>query len=71
MKYFDKLTDQSKINRLPERIKIQSVTQSGSLESILKKYNTPSSRLEELAILNGMQLNQQVRAGTKIKTIGK
>jgi hypothetical protein len=32
-------------------------------------FGTPESRLEELAILNGMNLTDQVEKGTLIKTV--
>ena len=42
-----------------------------ALEQALKAYGTTSDKLEELAILNGMQLNDQVTKGMLIKTLGK
>ena len=71
MKNFRELTDQEKINRQPDRIHIKSVAQTGTLEQALKAYGTTSDKLEELAILNGMQLNDQVTKGMLIKTLGK
>ena len=64
---FRTLTDQSKINIKPERITLQSVSRSMSLQQALSSYNVPSNRMEEMAILNGMQLNETVAAGTMIK----
>jgi predicted Zn-dependent protease len=68
---FRELKDPSKINRLPERIRIKTVNRAGTLQSVLSSLNQPSNRHEELAILNGMQLTDQVKAGDKLKTIGK
>lgn len=71
MKNFRQLTDQSKINVLPEKVKIQTVKSDGTLEQALRAYNMPEKRLEELSILNGMQLTDAVTKGMLIKTIGK
>lgn len=70
-KNFRSLSDPDKINRQPERIRIKTVTSSGTLAQALKKYNTPTNRLEELAILNGMELQDPVTKGMLIKTLGK
>ena len=70
-KGFRKLTDQSKINVKPERLKVRTVTKAGTLSSVLKSYNIPTARLNEFAILNGMQLSDQVQKGDLIKTVVK
>ena len=69
MTRFNVLTDPSKINREPDRIKIQTVRTNGTLANALTYYKMPANRLEELAILNGIELNDQVPAGTLIKTV--
>ncbi len=69
MKNFAELTDQSKINIQPERISIQEVPRTATLSQVLKGFNMPNDRLEELAVLNGMQLSDQVKQGTLIKTV--
>lgn len=71
MKNFRQLTDQSKITVQPERIRIKTVAQDGTLEATLRGFGMPADRLEELSILNGMKLNEQVTKGMLIKTIGK
>lgn len=71
MQNFKTLTDQSKIDKLPERIRIKTVTQSGTLKDALRSLNQPSDRHEELSILNGMQLDAPVTKGMLIKTIGE
>jgi predicted Zn-dependent protease len=65
------LTDASKINRKPERVRLRTTTQAATLEQVLRNYNTPQNRLQELAILNGMLLTDRVAAGTMIKVIGE
>lgn len=70
-KNFKALTDQSKISVKPERIKIQTVTKDATLAEVLTSFNMPASRHEELAILNGMLLKDQVKKGTLIKVVEK
>lgn len=71
MKGFRDLNDPDKLNRQPERIKVETVRSSGTLVSALRDFNMPSDRHEELAILNGMQLNDPVTQGMLIKVVGK
>jgi predicted Zn-dependent protease len=71
MRNFRPLTDMSKINVTPERIKIKSVLVDGTLEQSLRAYNMPEARLPELSILNGMELKDRVTTGMLIKTVGK
>ena len=66
---FDRLTDQEKLSRQPERIKIRTVATNGTLEQTLKGLQTPQARLEELAILNGMMLSDPVEKGMLIKVV--
>lgn len=69
MNSFAPLNDPDKINRQPERIRIKTVQQSGSLSQALQSYNMKQSRLEELAVLNGMTLNDTVEKGMLIKIV--
>ncbi len=71
MEGFKILTDQSKINKKPERIRIKTINNTQPLESIFRYYKIPSARYEELAILNGMQLSETVTAGTMVKILGE
>lgn len=68
---FKTLTDQAKINVLPERIKIVSVKQAGSLANAFQSYGVPSNRHKELAVVNGLDLTAQVSSGQKIKIFSK
>ncbi|MCB0503164.1 MAG: M48 family metalloprotease [Bacteroidetes bacterium] len=68
---FKTLTDLSKINVLPERIKVVSVDNATTVQQFLAQKGIPSDRLEEFAILNGMQLSDNLSAGTLVKLIEK
>jgi predicted Zn-dependent protease len=69
MSGFSILTDQDKINRQAKRIKIQTVQNSGTLEQALTSFGMTGKTVNELAILNGMELNERVEKGMLIKTI--
>jgi predicted Zn-dependent protease len=69
MKSFNTLTDPSKLNKKPERVRIKTVNQSKTVEQSLKDFGVPDKRLEEVAVLNGMQLKDKLAPGTLIKII--
>lgn len=69
MKNFSELKAADKLNRQPERLAIQSINQAMTLETALKNHKIPENRLEEMAILNGMLLDEQLPAGTLIKVV--
>ncbi|CAN5672863.1 M48 family metalloprotease [soil metagenome] len=67
---FSILTDQRKINKKPERIHIKTINSNITVEQALKDYAVPVTRLNELAILNGMKLTDRITPGTMIKILG-
>lgn len=67
MRSFNKLTDQSKINKLPTRIAIKTVRSNMTLKAALESYSMKSADMNTLALLNGKALNDQVKSGSKIK----
>ncbi len=69
MTRFNTLNDPDKLNRQPERIHIATATQSGTFQQALQVANMPSSRFEELAILNGMELGDPITKGTLFKVV--
>jgi predicted Zn-dependent protease len=71
MEGFRSLTDASKLNRKPERVHIKSVAAASTLRQFLLNAGTPEKRLEELAILNGMMLTDNLAKGTLVKTVGQ
>ena len=68
---FSELNDQSKINREPDRIRIVSNPRAQTLQQALLGAGIPNDRLEELSVLNGMTLNQQLPAGTLFKALSQ
>jgi len=71
MQGFRELTDISKLNKKPERIRIKTVTGNQTLAQAFRSYNVPDRRNEEFAILNGMKLTDNLRSGTLIKIIAE
>jgi predicted Zn-dependent protease len=71
MEGFRQLTDQSKLNKKADRIRIKTINSNITLEQALRNYSvTDSKSLQELAILNGMRLTDRITPGTMIKVIG-
>lgn len=68
---FKELTDADKLNRKPEVIRIKTVPQQMTLQAAFQNFNMPTSRYEELAILNGMLLNDKLNKGSLIKVVEK
>lgn len=69
MTKFDELTDASKINKKPKTIKIVKVQQGGPLKTVITSFGTKAADLESTAILNGMELTENVSSGSVIKII--
>lgn len=69
MSNFDRLTDSSKLNVQPKRIKIVKVPSSGSLSQTFRAFKVPDNQMKELALLNNMELADQVEKGKLIKII--
>ncbi len=69
---FRVLTDQEKINRKADRIKIKTATSNTTLSNLFKFYGiTDTKKQNEYAILNGMKLGDQVPKGMMFKIVGK
>ncbi|HLU89537.1 MAG TPA: hypothetical protein VKZ51_06850, partial [Cyclobacteriaceae bacterium] len=69
MNNFRTLTDPEKLNRQPERIRLKTTGANGTLEQALKTFNVPEKRMEEVALLNGMLLSDELSKGTVIKVV--
>ena len=68
---FGALTDPRFLNRKAERVRIKSVEGATTLKAFLTASGTPGGRLDELAILNGMDLKAELPSGTLVKVIGE
>ncbi len=66
---FRELTDPAKLNKQPERIRVKTIQQAGTLSQAFQSLHVDQKRMEELSILNGMALNDRVDRGMLIKVI--
>jgi len=71
MTNFDVLNDPRRINVVPARIQVKTVTQGGTLSQVLTRLGAAGPDFEELAIVNGMELKDQVRTGELLKLFSK
>ncbi len=68
---YQRLSDASKLNRQAEHIRVKQAKTATTLSQALAANGVPSKRLEEEAILNGMQLTDRLPAGSLFKVIGQ
>ncbi|WP_194778272.1 M48 family metalloprotease [Pararhodonellum marinum] len=68
---FKELTEAEKLNRKPDVVRIKTIPRAMKLQEALKHFNMPEQRFEELALLNGMLLDDPLESGTLIKVVGK
>ncbi|MEM1216107.1 MAG: M48 family metalloprotease [Bacteroidota bacterium] len=66
---FQELTDNEKLNRQADYIKIERINRTMSLREAFTTFNQDRDQMNELAILNGMELTDQLRSGSLIKTV--
>ncbi len=71
MEGFANLSDPSKINRKPNRLKVARASKNGSFKSFVPSALPADLTDEDLAIINQVELNTAVKAGSLIKLIGQ
>lgn len=71
MKTFARLTDSYRLNVKPKRVHVKSVQRTGTLASAFASYGVSQEMMNELALLNNMELNDQVQAGKLIKIVSE
>src|SRR5690606_39031709 len=69
MKSFRELKDSEKLNRKPERIRLKTISANATLEQTLKTLEVSENRWEEVSLLNGMTLSDNVSKGDLIKVL--
>jgi predicted Zn-dependent protease len=67
---FNRLTDPSKLNKKPKRIRIKEVQRSGSVADAFRYYGVSESKMKELASLNNLELSDRSTRGRLIKILG-
>jgi predicted Zn-dependent protease len=71
MTTFSDLTDASKINVKPKKVEIVKVQRAGTLSDAFVYYRVPQKQYNELALLNDIELTDQIQVGKLIKIIGE
>jgi predicted Zn-dependent protease len=71
MTSFSRLTEASKINVRPKRVIIKKIPRAETLSDAFASFGVPQSQYKELALLNNLELTDQIPAGKLIKTIGE
>jgi len=71
MASFSVLTEASKLNVKPKRVNVVKVQRAGALSDAFAYYRVPQTQYNELALLNDLELTDQVPTGKLIKIIGE
>jgi predicted Zn-dependent protease len=71
MKSFNRLTDASKLNVKPRRVRVKRVQQNGTLADAFRYFGVQQSQMNELALLNNLDLSDRVQSGKLLKIIGE
>jgi len=71
MKTFARLTDPYRLNVKPDKVYVKTVPRTGTLASAFASFGVSQDKMNELALLNNMELNDQVKAGKLIKIVSK
>jgi predicted Zn-dependent protease len=69
MRQFSDLSDPKKINVKPNRLRVKSTKKADTVENALRSVGVPDDELKEVALMNGMDLNERVPANTLMKVI--
>jgi predicted Zn-dependent protease len=69
MEGFKTLSDQKRIQVMPDRLRIRNSKGAGSLKEALKAVGVSDEGLEETALVNGMALHDTVSAHTPLKVV--
>jgi predicted Zn-dependent protease len=71
MKGFKELTEPKRLNVKPDRIRLRTTKSSGTAESGFRALGVPKEDLDDMALLNGMDLKENLPANTLVKVIEK
>jgi predicted Zn-dependent protease len=71
MSTFARLTDASKLNVKPRKVNVVKVQRTGTFSDALSYYRVSQDKQAELALLNDLELTDQVPVGKLIKIIGE
>lgn len=71
IKGFRELKEADKLNKTADVIRVKAVPEDMTVQAALEYFKTSEDRLEQIALLNGMYLQDQVEKGSLIKVIEK
>jgi len=71
MKGFKELSDPKKLSVKPDRIRLRTTKAAGTVENSLRSLGIPKDDLDDIALLNGMELSENLPANTLVKVIEK
>jgi predicted Zn-dependent protease len=71
MEGFREVRDTSKLRVEPDRVRVRTVSATGTLRRTLQGFGVREEDLEKMAVLNGMRVDDQVHAGALIKVVEK
>jgi predicted Zn-dependent protease len=71
MRGFKQISDPKKINVKPDRVRLRTTKTAGTVESSLLSIGVPKEDLDDIALLNGMELKENLPANTLFKVIEK
>jgi predicted Zn-dependent protease len=71
MEEFNVLKDKAKLNVKPDRLKMRRTSKTMTLQEALKTFGVADKDLEQMALINGNKLNDNIPAKTLIKTVAK
>jgi predicted Zn-dependent protease len=66
---FEKVTNNAVLSKKPDRLRVERASRSGSLSTVLQSMGMPEDKLKELAIVNGMELGDNVKQGDRVKVV--
>lgn len=71
MRGFKELSDPKRLNVKPDRIRLRTTKTAGTVESSLRSLGIPREELDDIALLNGMELKDNLPANALVKVIEK
>jgi predicted Zn-dependent protease len=63
------LRNQAALTKQPRRVKIMTADQAGNVRQTLTRFGVQEKELEDLAILNGMHLEDRLERGALVKVV--
>ena len=68
---FKKLTDPAKLNVKPNRVRIRKVPRNMTLTEAFDYFKVPKEQQGDMAIINGMELDDKVESNSLLKVVSK